>query len=380
MCDRLKIRASVLHEISLKRPYTTFNALSVEEVDLDQPKETEVLVRVVGAGICHSDLAAIRGVRKVPLPIVLGHECSGVVEEVGKNVQTVKSGDHVVMTYVPSCGKCEFCARGLPSLCDFGRASNREGQLLAGGTRFHAEGRRMFHHLGVSAFAEHTVVSELSVIPVPRAIPLEKVALFGCAVLTGIGSVINRGDVKAGRSVAVFGCGGVGLNVIQGARLVGASQVIAVDVASSKLALAKKFGATDTIDASSEDPIDSIKEMTDGRGVDYAFEASGNTEVMNQAFMSTRKGGDTILIGITSPEDRLNIPSSVLVDEQRQLKGSFMGSVIPRRDIPRLIDLYMKGLIKLDDLITRYISLDEINDGFEALASGEAARQIIRMS
>jgi len=334
---------------------------------------------VAGAGICHSDLAVIRGVRKLPLPIVLGHECSGVVEEVGRNVQSVKRGDHVVMSYVPSCSRCEYCADGLPALCDAGRAANREGRLLAGGTRFHVRGKDIYHHLGVSAFAECTVVSEQSVIPVRKDIPLEKVALFGCAVLTGIGSVINRGQVKAGRNVAVFGCGGVGLNVIQGARLVGANQVIAVDIAQSKLHMSKTFGATDTVNSSVEDPVESIRKITGGRGVDYAFEVSGNTQVMTQAFQATRKGGDTIVISITSPEDRLTIPSSILVDEQRQLKGSFMGSVIPRRDIPMLIDMYIEGRIKLDELISRYIQLDEINEGVEALASGDVARQIIIM-
>ena len=375
----MKVLAGVVYESGLERPYDRSKPVRVEQVDLEPPRRDEVLVKVAGAGVCHSDLLVVQGVRKLPLPIVLGHECSGIVEEIGAGVQRLKKGDHVVMSYVPSCGRCSYCLRGLPALCDYGRASNKQGSLAEGGTRFSIAGKNLSHHLGVAAFSEYTVVSEQSVISVRKDVPLEKLALFGCAILTGIGAVINSAKVRPGSSVAIFGCGGIGLNVIQGARLVSAGQIIAVDLVPKKLEIAKSFGATDTVNPRDEDAVESIHRLTGGSGVDYAFEATGNTNVMTQAFLSCKKGGETIVIGITSPQDRLTIPSSFLVDEQRTLKGSFMGSVIPRRDVPLLIDLYAAGRIKLDELISRNIKLEEINDGLEALASGEVARQIVKM-
>jgi alcohol dehydrogenase len=318
-------------------------------------------------------------VRRLPLPLVLGHECSGIVEDVGDGVQTVKIGDHVVLSYVPSCGRCIYCASGMPGLCDLGRAANRQGLLLAGGTRFRLRGRELYHHLGVSAFSEYTVASENSVITVNKDVPIEKLALFGCAVLVGIGSVVNSAQLKLGRAAAVFGCGGVGLNVIQGCNLAGAKQIIAVDVVESKLAMARSLGATDTVNASALDAVDEIRKLTGGIGVDYAFEVVGNTKVMSQAFRSTKKAGETILVGVTSPDDQLIIPSSFLVDEERKIRGAYMGSVVPRRDIPILVDLYSSGRIKIDEIVTRYLRLEDVNEGLESLASGEVARQIIKM-
>jgi len=375
----LVTRGAVVFEAGGKRPYHESRPVSVEQVEVMPPGFGEILIRVAGAGVCHSDIAVIKGVRRLPLPVLLGHECSAVVEELGEGVKTVEKGDHVVLSYVPSCGQCVYCATGRPSLCEIGRASNGKGVLISGESRLSVRGKQLHHHLGVSAFAEYAVVSERSVIPVRKDLPLEKLALFGCAILTGIGSVLNTAQVKAGRTVAVFGCGGVGLNVIQGARIAGAGQIIAVDVVESKLRMAESFGATDTVDASSSDPVEAIKRLTAGAGVDYAFEAIGNTKVMAQAFHATKKGGQAIIIGITSPEDQVTISSSMLVDEERVLRGSFMGSVVPRRDIPMLIDLYAAGKVKLDELVSRYIKLDDINEALEALAQGEVARQIIKM-
>ena len=224
----------MLHAYTKVRPFSNSKPLQIADLKLESPKPREVLLKVAGAGVCHSDLAVITGIRKLPLPIVLGHECSGFVEEVGSEVTGVKKGDQVVVAYVPSCGRCVYCATGLPALCDLGREANSKGVLLQGGTRLSADGKQVHHHLGVSAFSEYAVVSEHSVIPVGRDVPIEKLALLGCAVLTGIGAVVNTAQVKAGRTVAVFGCGGVGLNVIQGAKLVGARQIIAVDILDSK--------------------------------------------------------------------------------------------------------------------------------------------------
>jgi alcohol dehydrogenase len=348
-------------------------------VELEKPRFGEVLVRVAGAGICHSDIAVIEGVRRVPLPLVLGHECSGIVEDVGDGVQTVKVGDHVVLSYVPSCGRCTYCATGRPGLCDEGRAANRQGFLITGGTRFRLKGRELYHHLGVSAFSEYTVASENSVVTVPKDVPIEKLALFGCAVLVGIGSVVNCAQLKPGRTAAVFGCGGVGLNVVQGCNLAGAKQIIAVDMVETKLATARSLGATDTVNVTKSDAVDEVRKLTGDHGVDYAFEVVGNTKVMAQAFRSTKKGGETILVGVTSPDDQLTIPSSFLVDEERKIRGAYMGSVVPKRDIPILLDLYSSGRIKIDELVTRYLPLEDINEGLESLASGEAARQIVKM-
>jgi alcohol dehydrogenase len=252
--------------------------------------------------------------------------------------------------------------------------------LLSGGTRFRLEGKDIHHHLGVSAFSEYTIVSESSAIPVSKDLPIEKLALFGCAVLVGIGSVINSARMKPGSTAAVFGCGGVGLNVIQGANLAGAKQIIAVDLVESKLSKAKSLGASETVNASTSDPIDEIRKLTAGAGVDYSFEAVGNTQVMAQAFRAIRKGGETILLGVTSPDDQLTVPSSWLVDDERKIKGCYMGSAVPRRDIPILIDLYVSGRIRLDELVTRRLKLEDVNEGLEALAKSEVARQIISMS
>jgi len=373
----VKCKAAVLMTSGSQRPYTKSRPVNIEEVELEQPRAGEVLVRIAGAGICHSDIAAVAGVRRLPMPLVLGHECSGFIEDVGEGTQIVKKGDHVVLSYVPSCGRCVYCASGVPGLCDPGRRANRQGILLSGGTRFQLKGKEIHHHLGVSAFSEYTVVPENSAISVSKDVPIEELALLGCAVLVGIGSVLNSARLKAGSTAAVFGCGGVGLNVIQGAKLAGAKQIIAVDVVESKLSMATSLGATETVNASALDAVDTIRKLTGGIGVDYSFEAVGNTEVMAQSFCATRNGGETILVGITSPEDRLIVPSSWLVDEERKIKGSYMGSAVPRRDIPMLVDLYASGRIKIGEIVTRHLKLEQVNEGLEALAKGEVARQII---
>jgi len=366
-------------EAGLPRPYTSSRPVEVVELELLGPFRNEVLVRVDAAGLCHSDLALVEGVRRPPLPIVLGHECTGRIVEVGEGVSSVKRGDRVVLSFAQSCGTCVYCVSGRPTLCDPGRAANNEGRLVTGGTRFRMDGREVHHHLGVSAFSENIVVPESSAIPVSIDIPPEKLALFGCAIPTAFGAVINVARVRPGSKLALFGCGGLGLNLVQAARLAGASQIIAVDVVEEKLRRAESLGATDLVNASRVDPVSEIRRLTDGRGADYVFEATGLTRVMEQAFLATRKGGTTVVLGVTSPEDRLVVPSWLIVGEERVITGAYMGSVVPKRDIPILLELYASGRIRLEEIITDTITLDQINEGLERLAAGEAVRQIVRM-
>jgi alcohol dehydrogenase len=372
-------RAGVVMEAGLPRPYTSSRPVEVLELELLGPFRNEVLVRVDAAGLCHSDLALVEGVRRPPLPIVLGHECTGRIVEVGEGVSSVKRGDRVVLSFAQSCGTCVYCVSGRPTLCDPGRAANNEGRLVTGGTRFRMDGREVHHHLGVSAFSENIVVPESSAIPVSIDIPPEKLALFGCAIPTAFGAVINVARVRPGSKLALFGCGGLGLNLVQAARLAGASQIIAVDVVEEKLRRAESLGATDLVNASRVDPVSEIRRLTDGRGADYVFEATGLTRVMEQAFLATRKGGTTVVLGVTSPEDRLVVPSWLIVGEERVITGAYMGSVVPKRDIPMLLELYASGRIRLEEIITDTITLDQINEGLERLAAGEAVRQIVRM-
>lgn len=371
-------KAAVLYQSGIKPPFPHGGPLSIEELELDEPGPGEVLIKVVSAGICHSDLLVVEGIRRLPLPIVLGHECAGIVEGLGEGVSEVKKGDHVVCSFVPSCGRCVYCVTGRPSLCLVGREANRRGTLINGATKFRKDGIVYHHHLGVSAFSQYTVVSENSLVPIRKEIPLEKAALFGCAVITGVGAVVNTAKVEPGSDVAVFGIGGVGLSIVQGAVIAGASRIIAVDLLDYKLELAGKMGATDLVNASKVDPVSEVRRLTGGAGADYVFEAVGSTKVMVQAYLATKRGGKTIFVGITSPEDKMEIPSSILVDEERILMGSYMGSSIPKRDVPRLVDLYLTGKLKLDEMVSRWISLEQINEGLSALARGEVARQIIK--
>ncbi len=375
----LKTRAAVVERQGLPRPYQSSKPVSVKELELIGPLKNEVLVKVEAAGLCHSDLAVIEGVRRPPMPIVLGHECAGRVVDVGENVSPSRKGERVVLSFAQSCGECVYCLSGRPTLCDAGRAANNEGVLVTGGTRFRLDGREVHHHLGVSAFSEYIVVPSSSAIPVPPELPPERLALFGCAIPTAFGAVINAAQVKPGSSVAVFGCGGLGLNIIQALRIVGAMQIIAVDIFPEKLEKASRLGATDIVNASRQDPVAEVRRLTGGRGAEYCFEATGNTRVMAQAFLATRKGGTTVILGVTSPEDKVELPSWLIMGEERRIIGSYMGSIVPRRDIPILVSLFAKGVIRLDEVVTGYLTLDELNEGLDLLAEGVAVRQIIRM-
>jgi alcohol dehydrogenase len=374
----MKTQAAVLRTVGLERPYTKTTPLSIEEVQLDEPGPGEVLVQLVATGLCHSDLSTINGTRPRPVPMVLGHEAAGIVRAVGPGVQTVVPDDHVVLSLVPACGRCVPCQTGRPMLCEPGVRANNAGTLIGGAHRFHGlNGEVMYHHLGASAFSEYTVVSEGSITPIDRSIPLEEAAIFGCAVLTGIGAVVNTARCEPGASAAIFGLGGVGLSAVIGAALAGCYPIVAVDVLETKLELARHLGASHTVKAGQTDTIEQIRSITGG-GADYSFEAVGSANVLGQAYAATRRGGTTVAVGLAHPSQNLQIAAIGLVAEERTLKGSYGGSSVPRRDLPRYLALYKAGRLPINRLISGYLSLDQINSGFENLADGAAVRQIIR--
>ncbi|MFO0947138.1 MAG: zinc-dependent alcohol dehydrogenase family protein [Planctomycetota bacterium] len=374
----MRTRAAVLYESGKPAPYSQSRPLVIEELELSGPGPGEVLVQVSAAGLCHSDLSVIDGSRPWPLPMVLGHEASGVVREVGKEVRGFSSGDHVVFSFIPVCGRCEPCAVGRPALCMPGIRANVGGMLLTGNKPFASlKGQSIHHFLGVAGFSEFTVVAAESLVKIDPSFPLDKAALFGCAVITGVGAVANAAKVEPGASVAVFGMGGVGLSAVMGARAMGAHPTVAVDVLKDKLEGAKAAGASHVIDASAGDPAKAIRELTRG-GAEYAIECAGRADVLMQAYAATRRGGTTVTIGLPNPNQEFKVSAFSLTADERTVKGSFMGSAVPARDIPRYMSMYGADLLPVDSLVTRSISLDQINEGFDALATGQAVRQLIR--
>lgn len=374
----MKIRAAVLNASPVAAPYAQSRPLRIEELDLAPPGRDEVLVRVRAAGLCHSDLSVIDGNRIRPVPMVLGHEAAGEVVETGEGVHDLKPGDRVVMVFVPSCGHCAPCAEGRPALCEPGNAANGRGEMLGGGRRLSTHGQPVHHHIGVSAFAEHAVISRRSLVKIEADIPHEIAALFGCAVLTGVGAAVNTARIKAGETVAVVGLGGVGLSALLGAIACGASRVIAVDLAQDKLDLALALGATDAFKADTPDAVEAIRQATKG-GVDHGLEMAGSVRALDLAYQITRRGGTTTTAGLANPAHTLSLSPVRLVAEERTLKGSYVGSCVPSRDIPRFIELYQRGRLAVDKLWTSSGSLDEINEGFDALHEGRTIRHIVRM-
>jgi alcohol dehydrogenase len=372
----MKIRAAVLNEMGAPAPYAQSKPLKIETIELDPPGPGEILVKIAAAGLCHSDLSVIEGNRPRPMPMALGHEAAGVVEEVGPGVDDLRKGDHVVMVFVPSCGHCLPCSEGRPALCEPGAAANGAGTLLSGGKRLHRNGQDINHHLGVSGFAEYATISRRSCVKVDRELPLDEAALFGCAVLTGVGAVINTAKVPAGTTVAVVGLGGVGLSSILGAVASGASRVVAVDLSDEKLGLARQLGATDTFNAGSPDAANEIREAVKG-GVEYAFEMAGSVRALDLAYKITRRGGTTVTAGLPPPTHTLALSPVNLVAEERTLKGSYIGTCVPVRDLPRYVDLYRRGKLPVDRLMSKHLRLEEINEGFDLLAQGKVVRQVV---
>ena len=346
----------------------------VEQISLDAPKRGEVAVRLGACGVCHSDLSAITGTIALPLPLVLGHEGAGVVEEVGEGVSDLAPGDHVVFSFIYMCGKCRFCVAGRPVLClEQGKALTTP---LEGTPRVRdAKGAPLGIFSGCGSMAQYATVSAENLIKIDSKIPLDCAALVGCGVTTGVGAVFNTAKVEPGSSVAVFGCGGVGLSAIQGAVIAGARRIIAIDTLEPKLEMAKKFGATDTI-LFKDDPVKELKKLTGG-GPDYAFECVGSGELAATAYRAIRRGGLAVVVGVAKPSDSTAIRTMTLPFEEKTITGSYFGSCVPRVDFPRLLSLYLAGRLKLEELITRRYSIDEAPQAFADLQTGKNARGVI---
>jgi alcohol dehydrogenase len=372
----MKTRAAVLTTMGASRPYASSRPLAIDEVTLDPPGSDEVLIAVRAAGLCHSDLSVIDGNRPRPLPMVLGHECAGVVEALGPGVTDLRIGDHVVAAFVPSCRHCEPCTLGRPALCEPGAASNTAGTLLGGGRRLHRGDEPLNHHLGVSAFADHATVSRRSLVRVDATLPFEQAALFGCAVTTGVGAVVNTVHMAPGARVAIVGLGGVGLAALLGARAESAGVRVAVDLSDEKLTLARELGATHTCNAADPHAVEFVRDLTRG-GVDFAFEMAGSTRALEFAYRVTRRGGTTVTAGLAPPQSMFSIPHLGLVAEERTLKGSYLGSCDPQRDIPRFIEWFRAGRLPVDRLLSSRLALEDINQAFDTLADGRAVRQVI---
>ena len=357
------MKAAVLREVN--------KPMEIEEVAISKPGPREVLIRTVAAGVCHSDLHFYNGTYPGQFPLILGHESAGIVEQVGSDVHYVKPGDHVITCLSVFCGHCEFCLTGHMSLCQEPELKRGEDEEPRLGTKAAAVGQ--FANLG--SFAEYMLVHEHAVAKIREDMPLDRAALIGCGVTTGVGSVIHTANVEAGATVAVIGCGGVGLSCINGAYIAGASRVIAVDMVPSKLELARKFGATDVVDASGGDAVAQVQELTGG-GVHYSFEAIGLKATAEQAFQMLRNGGTATVIGMIPPGDMVSVHGVDFLFEKK-LQGSFMGSNRFRVDMPRYVDMYLQGRLHLDDLVSSRIKLEDVNDAFAALATGEIARNVI---
>lgn len=354
--------------------YNFNEPLKIESVTLKGPRENEVVVKLAASGVCHTDLSAVQARLPVPPPVILGHEGAGVIEEVGSSVKGLRPGDHVLLSWAENCGKCPSCIEGKEYLCDAGIRGFMEGEEAV----FEKNGLSINRFASVSSFTERTVVRASAAIPIPKDVPLEKACLVGCGVMTGVGAATNTARVRPGQTVAVLGCGGVGLNVIQGAVLCGASTIIAVDLVEQKLAWAKEFGATHTVNAKDAgDVVEAIRGLTGGLGVDYAFDVTGAADPIRQAFLAAKRGGAAVIVGVPGLSEEISIPAAPIALEEKSLVGSLYGSAKLRRDMPKLIELYMQKKLKLDELISRRIALEDINEAFAAIEKGEVARSVI---
>ena len=366
----MKFRAAVLNRVG--------DPLAIETLEMAPVGPSDVLVRLRATGLCHTDLEVIQGSLRYPLPIVLGHEGAGVVEAVGRDVTKVKPGDHVVCSWNPHCGTCFYCERSLPILCEPFRLHQPQGRLLDGTGRMSRGGETVHHFSVTSTHAELTIVPESGAIPVPRELPFDRACLIGCGVMTGVGAVVRKARVEAGASVAVIGCGAVGLNALQGARLADAGRIIALDRAQAKLDTARVFGATDVIDTSSGNAAQQVRDMTGGRGADYVFECAGHPDAFRLSVEAVRPGGQVVWLGKVDVNTEVAFRWGSLMGEKRIVRSSY-GDALPSRDFPWIAREYLEGRLKLDELVTRRIALDEINDGFAAMARGEGIRTVVQL-
>jgi alcohol dehydrogenase len=370
----MKVRGAVVWEAGAPAPYASSTPVVVTDLDLEEPGPGEILVRVGAAGLCHSDLSVLDGSRIRELPIALGHEAAGEVVALGEGTTGLRPGDHVVLTFVAPCGECAPCADGRPSLCEPAAVAGVAGTLLSGQRRVSVDGTTLHHHSGISAFAEHIVVDARSAVRVDPDLPWDVAAVFGCAVLTGVGAAVNAAAVREGERVAVFGLGGVGLAALMGAMMAGAAQVIGVDLVPARVQRAGELGATGVV--SDGDAVAAVREATGG-GAEKVIDATGRIEGLADAYAATRRGGTTVTVGLPHPSHALSVPATALVLEERVLRGSYMGDCVPARDVPRFVQAYRKGRLPVDRLLTHRIGLDEINEGFDRLRDGEAVRQAV---
>ncbi len=374
--DPMKITAAVLDASGVAAPYADSRPLRLAALDLAPPRSGELLVRIDAAGLCHSDLSVVNGDRPRPLPMALGHEAAATVIESGGDTPDFAPGDRVVLAFLPACGRCAACASGEGYLCAVGAAANGRGELLRGESRLSEAGCGVRHHMGLSAFADHAVVDARSAVKIDADVPPEIAALFGCAVLTGVGAVINSANVRPGESVVLWGLGGVGLAALLGAVAVGAEPVIAIDPVAHKRDLALELGAR--VAAHPDDAEMAIRDVTGGRGADVAVESVGSAAVLAEAYRLTRRGGRTVTVGLPNPAQQLTIPALSLVADAKTLIGSYMGSAIPARDIPRYIALWRAGRLPVERLLSATGTLGDINYFLDELASGRAVRQVMR--
>jgi len=364
------VKAAVLHAV--EQDVTVH-----DDVEIAPPGPGEAKVKIVASGVCHSDLSVQNGTIPLPPPIVLGHEGAGIVEEIGEGVTSVKPGDHVVLSFVPACGSCYYCERGQGYLCEKS-AMAAAGGMLDGSTRLTLDGQPLRQMAMCGTFGNYAIVPEISLVKIDDDVDLRYAALIGCGVLTGVGAALNTANIRPGDTVAVIGCGGVGLNVIQGAKIAGATKIIAIDMFESKLKMAEQFGATDLIKADEGDPVSKVAELSGGRGADVAFEVIGLGATIEQAINMTRNGGEAILVGVPRMDVMLNLNAAfTFLYLAKTVKGCWYGSSNVREDVPKLIKLYKEGKLKLEELVSREIGVDGVNEAFAAMQSGEVARSLI---
>jgi len=364
----MKINAAVL--------FSANRHFDVETLDLQPPRSGEVLVKIAACGVCHSDWHVATGDTRQPMPCVTGHEGAGVVVEVGPDVANLHPGQHVALSWAPDCGECFYCLRGQPNLCTTYTDPLWKGVMLDGTPRLSLRGSPVYAYCGLAAFAEYTVVPAQACIPLPDSTPLKAAALIGCAVATGVGAALYTASVRPGESVVVYGAGGIGLNILQGAALCGAYPIIAVDTNPAKQDLAKVFGATHFVPADTS-TIEAVRALTSGYGADHVFESVGTPAVQEASLSAVRPGGVLTLVGLSPMGTGTNLPGALIVRQEKTIKGSYYGSVSPRRDFPKLVDLYAAKRLKLDELISQEYRLDQINEAYAAMLTGGAARGVI---
>ena len=372
----MKMKAAILRTTSAQRPFSVSKPLSIEEVELDPPKRGEVLIKVKAVGLCHSDLVAITGERAKPMPIVIGHEAAGIVEEIGQDVQGFAVGDHVVPSYVASCGRCEMCSVGRPALCEPATIANANAVLKDGTTRLRQGSTRIHHHSGVAGFAEYSVIPEEALVKIDKSVPFEHAALFGCGVVTGVGSVINTAQAKPGQFIAVVGLGGVGLSAVLAALAIGSGKVLALDLSEEKLAFARELGVHHALNAGDADVQAQISALTGG-GVHIAIETAGSNRALQMAYDITRRGGTTIVAGMPGPEAEITLSHLKIAAEERSIKGSYMGSCVAKRDIPRYLNMFQNGSLPVDKLMSRAIGFDDLNAAMDRLADAKTIREVL---